>query len=285
MQSNSYIKQQQQQELNLSEQQKKNIELLKQTLEVEHKPSRKSLSAVGKPHPKNKFSEQEDQQLFQLVQVYGDKDWDLISRLMVTRNSRQCRERYTNYLNPSIRNDPWSEDEDSLLLSKYQEFGCKWVKISHFFPHRTDSQLKNRFQVLKRKGKILRQYQLSKQTTTTSSTTPVLTTTSSTNSSLSNSPQLSNETSPIMYNQANQLYQQQIPQYPAQYQYPQFYNQQETQQTIFEEQQNNEIPMCINEKDQNGSLNVQNDAITNNLIDSFAPLDLFDDQANDWLIF
>lgn len=117
-----------------------------------------------KPHAK--FTPDEDKRLLQLVSQYGSKAWVIIARFMPKRNSRQCRERYLNYLSPFINKGDWSEKEDELLLIKYQEFGSKWVTIASFFPDRTDAMVKNRFQVLLRRSlkKIRKQAKLEKKT-------------------------------------------------------------------------------------------------------------------------
>ncbi|KAH0806773.1 Myb-like DNA-binding domain containing protein [Histomonas meleagridis] len=104
-----------------------------------------------KPH--SKFSEEEDERLKEIVTRLGDNDWAVISQEMPGRNARQCKERWSYYLSPSLNISPWSEEEDKLLLSKQRELGSKWVKISKFFDHRTDAMVKNRYQVLMRKMK------------------------------------------------------------------------------------------------------------------------------------
>ena len=103
-----------------------------------------------KPHPRVPFSKDEDIKLKELVNNYGT-NWNVISEKMGNRNARQCKERWTNYLSPNVIMKPWTSEEDEFLKSKLAEFGPKWVKISSFFPNRTDIQLKNRWFVLMRK--------------------------------------------------------------------------------------------------------------------------------------
>jgi hypothetical protein len=67
------------------------------------------------------------------------------------KNQRQCRERWINYLCPSLNTSAWTPDEDALLLQKYIEMGTRWVKIAKFFPHRTDAMVKNRFNKIQRR--------------------------------------------------------------------------------------------------------------------------------------
>lgn len=110
-------------------------------------------SVEHKSHPKSKFSKEEDALLCKLINEIGTNHWDIVASKMPNRNIRQCKERWNNYLSPDIKILPWTPEEDLLLQKKFHEFGAKWVKISHFFPHRTDINVKNRWLVLCRKSK------------------------------------------------------------------------------------------------------------------------------------
>ncbi|KAK8881749.1 hypothetical protein M9Y10_044385 [Tritrichomonas musculus] len=94
------------------------------------------------------FSYEEDEQLKKLVEQFGDKDWKFIARKMPGRSTRQCRERYKNYLSPDIKNGPWTKEEDDLLKEKYNEYGPHWSSISKFFKSRSDVNIKNRWSAL-----------------------------------------------------------------------------------------------------------------------------------------
>ena len=106
--------------------------------------------------PKKKFTEQDDEKLKQVIQEIGTKSWIEVANRMGDRNPRQCKERWENYLNPSINNNPFTKEEDELLIRKQKELGSKWVTISHFFERRTDAAVKNRWQMLDRKEKKLK---------------------------------------------------------------------------------------------------------------------------------
>ena len=101
---------------------------------------------------KSKFTHEEDQMLRMLVYRFGSKDWQSISKMMGSRNPRQCRERWNNYLNPKLSQLPWSMEEDILLANKYAEFGSHWSKISKFFPNRSDNAIRNRWCLLLRQS-------------------------------------------------------------------------------------------------------------------------------------
>ena len=102
---------------------------------------------------KVKFTKQEDTKLSYLASTIRPLNWNIISSLMGTRSPRQCRDRWKNYLNPEIWNNPWTEEEDRLLWEKQLIFGTKWGKISRFFVRRSDNNCRNRWQYLYRKMK------------------------------------------------------------------------------------------------------------------------------------
>lgn len=105
---------------------------------------------VKKAHPRSKFTKEEDELLKDLVANLGDNNWQVISSRMPGRNSRQCRERWQNYLCPEIINGPWTQEEDDLLVLKYNELGPSWKQISTFFPTRTDINIKSRWNLRER---------------------------------------------------------------------------------------------------------------------------------------
>lgn len=104
-----------------------------------------------KPHPKSKFTPEEDAKLRELVSVHGDVDWAKISTEMGTRSPRQCRERWITYLSPSVIVGNFTDEEDTLLINLQRDFGSHWKRIAMWFPNRTDVSLRNRWAVLKRR--------------------------------------------------------------------------------------------------------------------------------------
>jgi hypothetical protein len=100
------------------------------------------------------FEHHEDERLRQLVERFGAGDWLWISSHMPNRTPRQCRERYKTYLCPEVNIEPWSEEDDRLLLEKYQECGSKWADFRQFFSHRTVNNIKNRWHTLARRARM-----------------------------------------------------------------------------------------------------------------------------------
>jgi hypothetical protein len=90
------------------------------------------------------FTKEEDLVLCNFVEQYG-KDWKLISSLMINRNSRQVRDRYHYYLDPSIAKNPWTREEDFRLIELVGKYVRSWKKISESFEGRNEINVKNRW--------------------------------------------------------------------------------------------------------------------------------------------
>ena len=108
------------------------------------------LSKNKQKQSKSKFSREDDIKLISLVMSRNDRDWVWISQQMPNRNPRQCRERWYNYLDPSLHKGGWSKEEDQLLLEKKKEMGPHWNAIARFFSGRSGNSVRNRWLLIMR---------------------------------------------------------------------------------------------------------------------------------------
>lgn len=117
-------------------------------------------------HVRKPFSDEEDQKLSELIQQFGKNNWKAVAQGMGTRSIRQCRERWTHYLDPNCSNKPWTEEERQIAITKFNEYGTKWKKIAEFLPNRNNLQVRVEIQNLNRNPKyqrfILNHFQLNK---------------------------------------------------------------------------------------------------------------------------
>jgi hypothetical protein len=107
--------------------------------------------AKSKSKPKVKFEPWEDQRLIDAIHAHGPNDWKTIAIHIPGRNPRQCRERWTNYINPNILKTQWTDIEDQIILNTYNQIGPKWFVIASNLPGRPRNSVKNRYFALQRK--------------------------------------------------------------------------------------------------------------------------------------
>lgn len=89
---------------------------------------------------KGRWSAKEDKKLSEAVSRYGIGRWAKISSAVPGRTDSQCRERYMNVLDPSLKHGEWSTEEDQRLMTAVNELGPgKWSEVSKLVGFRTDS--------------------------------------------------------------------------------------------------------------------------------------------------
>uniref|UniRef100_A0A7S2RQP0 Uncharacterized protein n=1 Tax=Mucochytrium quahogii TaxID=96639 RepID=A0A7S2RQP0_9STRA len=107
---------------------------------------RKALDpAVVKGH----WTPDEDTKLLLLV-AENPKNWGHVAKGIPGRTAKQCRERYHNHLDPSIRKGGWTEEEDATIVKQQKLLGNKWAEISKFLPGRTENSVKIRWKSIQR---------------------------------------------------------------------------------------------------------------------------------------
>lgn len=94
---------------------------------------------------KGSWTRHEDEIIVQYVKENGTKNWRSLCNLLPGRIGKQCRERWRNHLDPNINHDPWTPEEDALLISLHRKYGNHWVQISSMMPNRSDNAIKNRW--------------------------------------------------------------------------------------------------------------------------------------------
>jgi hypothetical protein len=100
---------------------------------------------IPKSAARHPFTPEEDAFLYQMMTSRQCSSWDELANQMSGRTARQCRDRWMNYLSPTVRTGPWIPAEDELLVAKINELGRTWSALVPFFSGRSESDIKNRW--------------------------------------------------------------------------------------------------------------------------------------------
>lgn len=105
------------------------------------------------PIRRSVWNEEEDKLLLELANGIAERDWTAIAnqiskitpKLEPIKSSKQCRERWHNRVNPSIKQSSWSKEEEDRFFDLFKVLGPKWSNIASKLPGRTDNTAKNFF--------------------------------------------------------------------------------------------------------------------------------------------
>ena len=79
---------------------------------------------------KGPWSIEEDALVLRLVQEKGPQKRTSIAEHLPGRIGKQCRERWHNHLNPKIKKNTWSLEEELILFISHKSQGNKWADIA-----------------------------------------------------------------------------------------------------------------------------------------------------------
>ncbi|GKZ00840.1 hypothetical protein MPSEU_001035700 [Mayamaea pseudoterrestris] len=100
------------------------------------------------------WTDEEDERLKSIVAALDPNgirkcNWTDVARLMPERDSKQCRDRWLNHLDPALTkhcNTPWTREEDRKLIMFIKKHGTRWRLMQlTILPSRSELTIKNRW--------------------------------------------------------------------------------------------------------------------------------------------
>lgn len=89
----------------------------------------------------------EDAVLIAAIQKYGKNQWARVASLLNRKSPKQCKARWYEWLDPSIKKTEWSRDEEEKLLHLAKIYPCQWRTIAPLVG-RTAAQCMERYERL-----------------------------------------------------------------------------------------------------------------------------------------
>lgn len=90
------------------------------------------------------WTDQEDNLVRQHVATTGPKKWPKCAHMLPGRTPQECSNRWRNYLDPTIKREPWTDAEDEILLQARAKHGNQWALIGKMLGGRTYDDVRNR---------------------------------------------------------------------------------------------------------------------------------------------
>ncbi|GAB2269943.1 hypothetical protein Dimus_004861 [Dionaea muscipula] len=96
---------------------------------------------------KGHWARDEDMRMKIGMAIIGPK-WHKIAKFVPGRTQAQCRDRWVNILDPSVKTGEWTADEDLKLRAAIEEHGYRWSRVAACLRSRTDCQCRMRWKEL-----------------------------------------------------------------------------------------------------------------------------------------
>jgi hypothetical protein len=95
---------------------------------MSHYHSQRWLHSLSPNVKKTAWTKEEDNLLLELYGVHPAK-WAVIARNIPGRTDDACSKRYREALDPTLKKDEWTPEEDEKLIQAYKRLGGRWGQV------------------------------------------------------------------------------------------------------------------------------------------------------------
>jgi len=108
--------------------------------------------SVRRSVEKRRWTPDENELLQRLVEQYGASRWNRFEQHFAGRKGINIRAHWKHHFESAESKRPFTAADDAKLLAAYTLYGPQWSRIAKSMDRRIDNDLKNRFQMLKRRS-------------------------------------------------------------------------------------------------------------------------------------
>ena len=105
--------------------------------------SQRWLHSLSPTIKKSAWTREEDELLVELYATHGAR-WSAIAKCIPGRTDDACSKRNREALDPQLKKDEWTPEEDQKLLQVYSRIGGKWSQVGEEMQRRSGLACRNR---------------------------------------------------------------------------------------------------------------------------------------------
>jgi hypothetical protein len=90
-----------------------------------------------------------------LMLFIGQGNWTLVAKQLHGRLPKQCRQRFLNKVDPTVRKGQWTDDEDKRIVAAQSRIGSRFAEIAKFLEGRSETLVNHRLLALPQKRSMI----------------------------------------------------------------------------------------------------------------------------------
>ena len=106
---------------------------------------------IKSAHLRTRFTDEEDKKLTEIISQNPAKRWAQMAEFFPGRTARQLAARWNFHLDPHLKKNIWTTDEDERLQTLHKTLGDQWPLLSQYLEGRSSNAIRLRWRLLSKK--------------------------------------------------------------------------------------------------------------------------------------